>query len=85
MFDFLGGSPDFTLSEAARLRRIEAKLDLIISHLGLKYEESTEFPAEARKRVEAGDKIGAIKAYRMATQAGLAEAKQAVEVYMAGR
>ncbi|HVL11792.1 MAG TPA: ribosomal protein L7/L12 [Gemmata sp.] len=83
MFDWFGGNPDFTPDDAARLRRIEWKLNLILKHLGIDYREGDgELPTSARARADAGDKIGAIKAYREATGAGLAEAKRAVESYL---
>ena len=42
-------------------------------------------PDEVRHLADRGEKIPAIKAYREATGAGLAEAKRAVEEYLAGR
>jgi hypothetical protein len=82
----------FSSSESARsadvrLRRIENKLDLVMQHLGLKYEppEFYGMTAEARTLADAGQKIAAIKVYREETGAGLKEAKDAVEAYMAGR
>jgi hypothetical protein len=67
-----------------RLQRIEHKLDLILTHLGIDYvplskatwQQLAEDPAQ---------KIAAIKAYREEHPVGLAEAKQAVEDYAAGR
>jgi hypothetical protein len=66
-----------------RLGRIEDKLDLILTHLGLDY---TPAPKAAWQEL-AGDpsrKIAAIKAYREEHGVGLAEAKRAVEDYMGG-
>jgi hypothetical protein len=70
MLNLFGGS------DQGALRRIEAKLDLILAHLGLEFRPLSE---EVRRAAEAGEKITAIKLYRQATGAGLAEAKQAVE------
>jgi ribosomal protein L7/L12 len=83
MFELFGRSPDFTAADAARLRRVEAKLDLILAHLGVPFtDEADQLPEAARQLAESGDKIAAIKAYREATGAGLAEAKRAVEVFL---
>jgi hypothetical protein len=83
MFDLFGRSGEFTAADAARLRRVEHKLDLILAHLGVACRaDECELPPGARACADAGDKIGAIKAYRDATGAGLAEAKRAVESYL---
>lgn len=71
--------------EAARLRRIERKLDLVLKHLGVEDPGDVGPDAEVRRLADAGDKIAAIKAYRERTGAGLAEAKRAVEEYMSRR
>ena len=61
----------------ARLVRLERKLDLLLAHLQI------GAPGDdldgVRDLMAAGDKIGAIKAYRDMTGVGLAEAKSAVE------
>ena len=60
-----------------RLARVERKLDLLLQNLGI------EVPADGmdhiRELAAGGRKIDAIKLYRQATGAGLAEAKAAVE------
>jgi ribosomal protein L7/L12 len=60
-----------------RIARVERKLDLIIDHLGLQPDDPELSQVTAFLRD--GKKIQAIKAYREATGAGLAEAKEAVE------
>lgn len=82
---FIG--PGDRAAHAARLRRIERKLDLILDHLGLDGEDpaAASLPAEARRLADDGRKIEAIKAYREQTGAGLREAKEAIEAYLAGR
>jgi ribosomal L7/L12-like protein len=60
-----------------RLRRIEHRLQLVMDHLGV-IERSPELP-EVVRFLEEDKKIAAIKAYREATGAGLADAKRAVE------
>ena len=67
--------------ERQRLERIEHKLDLILTHLGLDYNP----PPQAKWQELAADptrKISAIKAYREERGVGLAEAKRAVEEHM---
>jgi ribosomal protein L7/L12 len=81
----LFSSAELSQADAARLRRIEQKLDLILAHLGLAYEPASTLDDEARRLADAGRKIEAIKAYREATGAGLADAKEAVEDYLRGR
>jgi ribosomal protein L7/L12 len=82
MLSFLFGQPGLAPHHAARLRRIEAKLDLVLAHLGISYAE--EGVSEAvRQAIDRGEKIQAIKIHREETGVGLAEAKRAVEEYMA--
>jgi hypothetical protein len=67
-----------------RLRRIEDKLDLILTNFGIDYVP----PPKTTWQQLADDptqKIQAIKAYREETGVGLAEAKAAVEAYIDGR
>jgi ribosomal protein L7/L12 len=62
----------------SQLAEIRRRVNAIAAHLNVKMEE-TGVPAEVLGLVQAGRKIDAIKAYRAATGAGLAEAKKAVE------
>jgi hypothetical protein len=71
-------------ADRKRLQRIEHKLDLILTHLGIDYVP----PARAAWQQLADDptqKIAAIKAYREQHGVGLAEAKKAVEDYIEGK
>jgi hypothetical protein len=71
-------------ADRVRLRRIEQKLDLVLTHLNIEFtppvtddwQELANDPAR---------KIAAIKAYREQHGVGLAEAKKAVEAYIEGR
>jgi hypothetical protein len=67
-----------------RLLRIEQKLDLIMTHLGIDYVPP---PKAAWQELadDPGQKIDAIKAYREQHSAGLVEAKKAVEDYIQGK
>jgi len=80
---FSHNSPPST--DGPRLRRIEAKLDLILNHFGLTYRDDSGLGSESRGLADSGRKIEAIKAYREQTGAGLAEAKRAVEAYLLGK
>jgi hypothetical protein len=85
---FAGGGAAASLylrpADRDRLQRIEHKLDLILTHLGIEYVP----PPKAAWQELADDparKIEAIKVYREQTGVGLAEAKKAVEEYIEGR
>jgi hypothetical protein len=87
---FAGGSAAYSLfkaSDAARLRRVEAKVDLFLKHLGLEYtgpETAGGLSAEVKALAEdPSKKIAAIKVHREQTGLGLKEAKDAVEAYIA--
>lgn len=78
----LFGSPDYS----AQLDRIERKLDMLLSNVGVGVSASSapapgEHPrmAEVRAMVAANQKINAIKIYREITGLGLKEAKDAVD------
>jgi hypothetical protein len=78
----------FKPSDVARLRRLEAKVDLILTHLGLEYADPAAGGLSEEVKALADDparKIQAIKLHREQTGVGLAEAKAAVEAYMADR
>jgi ribosomal protein L7/L12 len=65
--------------EARRLAAVERKLDLIMTHLGVR-EPASDVPGDILQELLAGRKVHAIKAYREATGVGLKEAKDAVEL-----
>lgn len=79
----------FMPSDAARLRRLEAKMDLILRHLGLEYKAPTALGGLSDEVKALADvptrKIEAIKLHREQTGLGLREAKDAVEAYIADR
>lgn len=73
----------FDIESAARLRRIEKKLDLILDSLGLKIEETPM--NDILELALNGRKIEAIKRYREVHGVGLKEAKDAVEAMVEDR
>jgi hypothetical protein len=62
-----------------RLSRIDGKLDVILKHLGVRFDPYQEIPADALAALREGRKIEAIKQYRHVTGVGLAEAKDAID------
>ncbi len=64
-----------------KVAELERKLDFVLNHLNLRYTENALSLAdsEAAKYLRQGNKIEAIKAYRAVTNAGLKEAKDAVD------
>ncbi|MET7934322.1 ribosomal protein L7/L12 [Streptomyces sp. NPDC005322] len=57
--------------------RVERKLDLVLGHLGI--EQTVPGLERVTALLNEGKKIEAIKVYRQLTDAGLKEAKEAVE------
>jgi ribosomal protein L7/L12 len=76
-------------TDAARLRRIEARLDLILKHLGLEYKDPATpgglSEAVRELAVNPANKIHAIKLHREQTGVSLREAKDSVEAFMYDR
>lgn len=80
----LFSSNELSASDAARLRRVEAKLDLVLKHLGVTYDDDLawgELSEEVRRLVDSGRKIEAIKRHRELTGAGLADSKAVIDRY----
>ncbi len=75
----------FSRDDAARLWRIEQKLDLILHHLGLEHHEAYGLDDEVRRFADDGRKIDAIRAHRQRYGSSLLDAKRAVDAYMQGR
>ena len=67
-----------------QLQRIEHKLDLILTHLGIEYVPPPKSDWQALAD-EPGQKIAAIKVYHEQHGVGLAEAKRAVDDYIQGK
>jgi ribosomal protein L7/L12 len=84
MFGIFSTGNQLSPAQAARLARIERKLDLVLEHLGLSYDESmgSDLPEDVRRLADEGRKIEAIKAHREDMGSSLVEAKDAVEAYL---
>ena len=61
------------------LRRLEAKVDLLLAHEGLTYDPAANLPPAVVEAIRRNDRIAAIRAYREATGADLSDAKDFVE------
>jgi ribosomal protein L7/L12 len=61
------------------LPRLDAKVDALLAHAGIRFDPYAEVPAPVVAALERGEKIEAIRQYRAATGAGLKEAKEFVE------
>jgi hypothetical protein len=64
---------------AHALARLEGKLDALLKHEGIRFDPSAEVPPPVTDALRRGKKTEAIKEYRAATGAGLAETKEYVE------
>jgi ribosomal protein L7/L12 len=60
-------------------RRTEAKVDLLLKQAGLTYDPRANVPPGVLEALQAGQKIEAIRQYRMATGVDLKTAKEFVE------
>jgi len=89
---FAGGTvaySKFKPSDRVRLRRLEAKVDLLLKNLNLEYQESSTPSGLSQEVMALADdpetKSQAIKLYQEQTGAGLTEARVTIEDYIAGR
>lgn len=62
-----------------RIRFLEVKVDALIKHTGIEFDDSSFVPVEVHRAVKAGHRIKAIRLYRKATGAGLKEASVVVD------
>lgn len=66
--------------QAVRMARLEAKVDALMNHAGLQYDDPFKHvPDAVLQAIQHGQKIEAIKLYRDTTAVGLKEAKDFVE------
>jgi hypothetical protein len=62
-----------------RLSRVEAKVDTLLKHARIEFDESQGAPPGVAAAIAQGRTIEAIKLYRAASGLGLAEAKERVD------
>jgi hypothetical protein len=66
-------------ARVAALSRVEAKLDLLLAQANIKFDPYRHLPAGVAEAIQAGQKIKAIKLYRLSSGVGLKEAKDFIE------
>jgi len=62
-----------------RLSRLDAKVDVLLEHAGITFDELHGVPADVREALEQGQTILAVKRAREATGSGIKEAKEYVD------
>jgi ribosomal protein L7/L12 len=62
-----------------RLSRLDAKLDALLKHAGVSFNEYDNVPPDVIEALQRGETILAIKRLRQATGVGLKEAKEFVD------
>mgnify|MGYP001311808243 FL=1 len=62
-----------------RIRFLEIKVNALIEHTGIEFDDSTLVPVEVHQAVKAGNRLKAIRVYRKITGAGLKEASEVVD------
>ncbi|WP_337227207.1 hypothetical protein [Vibrio cholerae] len=61
------------------IRFLEVKVDALIKHTGIEFDDSTLVPVEVYQALKAGHRLKAIRLYRKITGAGLKEASEVVD------
>lgn len=62
-----------------RLSRLDAKLDALLKHSGIAFDEYANVPADVADLIRRGETIRAIKRFRRVTGLGLKEAKDYID------
>jgi ribosomal protein L7/L12 len=70
-------------TRVAALSRVEAKLDLLLAQANIKFDPYANLPAGIADALQSGQKIKAIKLYRLSSGVGLKEAKDFIEAVQA--
>ena len=79
LFAALGARLTALQTRIAALSRLEAKLDLLLRQANIKFDPYAHLPAGVAEAIQSGQKIKAIKLYRLSSGVGLKEAKDFVE------
>jgi len=79
VFAALGARLTALQARVAALSRLEAKLDLLLKHSNIEFAPYANLPAGVAEAIQSGQKIKAIKLYRLSSGVGLKEAKDFVE------
>lgn len=62
-----------------RIRFLEVKVDALVKHAGIEFDDSNFVPVEVYHAIKAGHSLKAIRLYRGITGAGLKEASEVVD------
>lgn len=62
-----------------KIRFLEVKVDALVKHTGLQFDDTSLVPVEVHDAVKAGHRLKAIRLYRKITGAGLKEASEVVD------
>jgi ribosomal protein L7/L12 len=62
-----------------RMRFLEVKVDALMKHTGIAFDDRTLVPVEVHQAVKAGQRLKAIRLYRKITGAGLTEASEVID------
>lgn len=62
-----------------RVRFLEVRIDALIKHAGIEFNDTTFVPLEVHNAIKAGHRLKAIRLYRKITGAGLKEASEVVD------
>jgi ribosomal protein L7/L12 len=79
LFAALGARLTALQTRIAALSRVEAKLDLLLKQANIKFDPYAHLPVGVAEAIQSGQKIKAIKLYRLSSGVGLKEAKDFVE------
>jgi ribosomal protein L7/L12 len=72
-------SKDFIENLMSPERQIRMKLDALLKHSGISFDDQSNVPSGVLEALRRGQKIEAIRLYRESTHSGLKEAKERVE------
>ena len=62
-----------------KIRFLEVKVDALVKHAGIEFDDSSFVPVEVYQAIKAGHRLKAIRLYRGITGAGLKEASDVVD------
>jgi ribosomal protein L7/L12 len=68
-----------TSRHARAVARLEAKVDALLEHAGIRFDPYAKVPPPVIEALQRGQKIEAIRQYRLATGIGLKEAKERID------
>lgn len=79
MLVLVGRRDSVVAQRTAAINRVEAKLDLLLSHAGIQYDPYAGIPQDVVQSLQKGNKVQAIKLYRQSSGATLKDAVDFIE------